>query len=383
MKGASRLTQAMRRNTLRYCALRGLTHGRPVASLWVHALEHLKDNLRRCTQEPAHYYYGPLQACPWCVLETRSGIIFFIGNLTFSGTTFDVTRVWARIVSVASPGPPSTTVPAHFTVSPIPLPIEVMKQRAKAVAGKILSVAVIVFGLLYLPYLWFLVVGAAWFIYAASAADYSALRAQRTQALRDAESQFRSTEKRYQAEGGERAFLNKRNELLALKQKHEQLRPNYEKEIQNLRNTVRNKQLEHFLERFFIDAHYIPQIGQGRKATLASFGIETAAHVKKHKIVRLKGFGSALAEELMIWRRSIEAKFVFDPQKGVDPNDIKLIEHRYALERKRIETSLSSGPAQLDQIRKDTLRKREVLRPELEQAARLVSQATADLTVVP
>jgi DNA-binding helix-hairpin-helix protein with protein kinase domain len=56
-----------------------------------------------------------------------------------------------------------------------------------------------------------------------------------------------------------------------------------------LKSLESKQQLEQYLENFFIEHATIPGIGPGRKATLESYGIGTAADVDKQKIVAVPG----------------------------------------------------------------------------------------------
>ena len=74
------------------------------------------------------------------------------------------------------------------------------------------------------------------------------------------------------------------------------------------------KHLEaHKIERATIDS-----IGDGRKLTLRSFGIETAWDVKRQSILAVPGFGSALTGKLIDWRRSVEQRLGFNPNQPTE-----------------------------------------------------------------
>jgi DNA-binding helix-hairpin-helix protein with protein kinase domain len=115
---------------------------------------------------------------------------------------------------------------------------------------------------------------------------------------------------------------------------------------------------------------------------LASFGIETAADIDPHKIKGIKGFGKSLTDELMLWRKSLESRFRFDPQKGIDPADMAVLNQKFRQRRMQIEGVLLASPEQLNQIRADILRKLQTLQAEVEAAARALAQARSDMSVL-
>jgi len=73
--------------------------------------------------------------------------------------------------------------------------------------------------------------------------------------------------------------------------------------------TFRKEQLQEYLERQFVSAASIPDIGPSRKTILASFGIETAADVSRSAIQRVAGFGPHLVERILNWRTQREEAF--------------------------------------------------------------------------
>ena len=114
---------------------------------------------------------------------------------------------------------------------------------------------------------------------------------------------------------------------------------------------------------------------------MASFGVETAADVEPGKILRISGFGPGLTNELVQWRKRLEGKFRFDPSKGVDPADIAALNQNFRLERTQIEGALLATPELLNKVRGQTLLRREAIRSQIEDVAKALSQARADLSV--
>ena len=62
---------------------------RPDAKTWVRVLEKLRSGLRMCLRANWHHYPGWLAACPWCTVESRTGVRLFgqrIGVVAATGT---------------------------------------------------------------------------------------------------------------------------------------------------------------------------------------------------------------------------------------------------------------------------------------------------------
>jgi DNA-binding helix-hairpin-helix protein with protein kinase domain len=100
-------------------------------------------------------------------------------------------------------------------------------------------------------------------------------------------------------------------------------------EVNQLQTHARARQLEEYLDQFFIKDAKLKDIGNARIAALESFGVETAADATDAKIGAVPGFGPKLTARLTSWRASLEARFRFDPVKGVPQADLFRIRNKY------------------------------------------------------
>jgi DNA-binding helix-hairpin-helix protein with protein kinase domain len=333
------------------------SEGRPKAREWVGMLDYLKHNLRTCGQEPMHKYFGGLSDCPWCALERQSRVLFFIGIVTtLTGQpTFHLTVIWQKILAVPSPAEAPHIDPSQFKVTPKPLPKELQEARNAGFLKKIV--------LFFAP------------------VDDTAERRARQTAVNDAQRRWSEMEQRWKREAGDGVFKEKLRELGQLKSQYESLDAEYTQQKQKLQATIRERQFHEFLDSFFIDNHKIPHIGPGRKATLASFGVETAADIDPYNIMKIRGFGKKYTNELVRWRKSLESKFVFDPAKGIDPADIAALNQKFRQRRTQIEGALLAGPELLNKVRVEIMSKRQSLRAVVEAAAHALAQALSDILV--
>lgn len=354
--------------------------GRPKAVDWVRALDKLKSEIRTCHVESVHKYYGGLNGCPWCELERRSGFLFFVSvaAVTPGGGVFNLSEVWRRILAVPSPGEAPHINPDSFSPSPSPLPSGVYFGKVWRFVRKLGAVGLVIWCLSSFPNAFILVLIVAIFLFFYKGGE-PAEKLARQDALRIAEAKWEEAERRWKVEAGDAAFREKLHEADKLRKRYENLSNEYSREKQRLQAAVRERQLLKFLDNFFIQDHSIPKIGAGRKAILVSYGIETAADIDPNKIIRIRGFGASLTNELMQWRKSLEGKFRFDPSKGIDPADIAALDQKFRQERIRIEGSLLAIPEMLGNLRRQILLRREALRPQVEEAAKALAQARADL----
>lgn len=352
--------------------------GRPGPRQWVQALDELNSRLRVCSTEPAHLYLGSRSQCPWCEAERSRGFVAFLASVLDSGygADVDVEEIWAHILAVASPGP--VPIPSwNFKLSPSPLPSEVRSAKLGSTMKRLAAAALMLTGLLGdHGYGWLAFVG--FFLLVFSGVDLSAEENRRRQAVKDARSAWEMMQKDWQEKAGEGRFLELRARLGKIRDQLMQLNASRDQDVQRLQATLRDQQLRRFLERFNIRDAGIAGIGPIRSATLASFGIETAADVDPHAIPHIKGFGTVLTQALLQWRRRLEAGFVFDSRRGVDPQDIAAVNHKYSALRRKLEVELSAGIGLLEQEGRQALQMRQTMLPQMERAFRALEQARAD-----
>jgi DNA-binding helix-hairpin-helix protein with protein kinase domain len=89
-----------------------------------------------------------------------------------------------------------------------------------------------------------------------------------------------------------------------------------------------------------------------------------------------------MIERLMRWRRSLEAKFVFDPTKAIDPRDIIKVEQQFQTLRLQAEAAAKSAHAEALQAHARVLAIRQSGRPQMHALQVAMAQAKADLDFV-
>jgi DNA-binding helix-hairpin-helix protein with protein kinase domain len=184
--------------------------------------------------------------------------------------------------------------------------------------------------------------------------------------------------------------LNKANEfsrhlqlLHKLKDEHKNANQKYNLEKSQLIENARDRQFHHFLENYSIEDYKISGIGEARKALLRSYGIETAADIKRYSIQGIiPGFGPDLTEKLLSWRKGFEAKFRFDPNKSVDPLDIAQLDQKFRRLKQPIEDELISGVDKLKKMKPKIIQQRHELHEQAWAVARTLVQAKADMSLL-
>jgi DNA-binding helix-hairpin-helix protein with protein kinase domain len=84
-------------------------------------------------------------------------------------------------------------------------------------------------------------------------------------------------------------------------------------------------------------------IGDARKATLQSYGIETAADISDQRVLAVPGFGPVALNNPTNWRKQQERRFRFDPNQEVDPIAKNKVEREILTAKIDLERKLGEG----------------------------------------
>src|SRR5258708_1106950 len=186
-------------------------------------------------------------------------------------------------------------------------------------------------------------------------------------------------ERQWKIEAGNEEFVQRRlalemREAACERPPHERLR-----RLQDVETNRDGAQLTAFLDRWTLDGGNIKGVGDAKITVLQSYGIATAADIVDQKVLAVPGVGPVMLKRLKVWRRQKEARFVFDPKKGVSAIDKQTVEQRILTERARLERALSEGAAQLAAFSKELPPRRQALAREARSAAEALLTAQADL----
>jgi DNA-binding helix-hairpin-helix protein with protein kinase domain len=361
-----------------------ISGGRPNALEWIPALEKLENQTKQCASNASHWHLSSLRSCPWCQIEGQTGVALFPFIVQDQwGTGFDLDAIWRGLASIAHPGP----------VPPLPSPSVKLSAAANSLRGwerqrKILAVGAACIPLVALlagakiPFFWLLVAGIAAFFVVNKLGDRGGeveeFRKKRDAATAD----WNQIQADWNTRAGPASFEAKRAELESLKVEWTQL-PNLRfRKLNELQANRKQHQLNEFLEKQELDRATISGIGPGRKQTLSSYGVETAADITEDELSKVPGFGPALTAKLIAWRESIVARFRFNPRRGVDPRETDKVEQDILMERKRIENKVLAGVSELRTTLAQTMAARQHMRSQVEAAYLLCLQATADYNAV-
>src|SRR6185312_1377498 len=155
---------------------------------------------------------------------------------------------------------------------------------------------------------------------------------------RQADSAWQAVKRAWLQQADNTRFLHIRNEAQSLLRRLTDLPHEEADAIRQLESRKREVQLARFLDRYQIKSSRIPKIGSGRKAVLASFGIESAADVDPQKIAAIQGFGPTLITELVNWRAGLERSFAFNASEPLNSADVATVRTRIASKKLDLES---------------------------------------------
>jgi DNA-binding helix-hairpin-helix protein with protein kinase domain len=331
---------------------------RPTAAEWVPLLQRMEADIIECKANTAHHYFSrATQGCPWCRFEGGTGTILFVRQHTISRTTFDLTLILATIDRIESPGPAPELVSLmpgtdHLIPSPVARDarIELWMRKSAGFATAGLCLFLMLNGIGW-GFLFFILAG---FLFFSQVEAIAEMRKSRDKARGD----WNKAVERWNLTVGASHFDQKRDGLRTLAASYRAL-PDMEKEmLQNLELRKRELQMQKHLERYKLSTASIQNIGDGRKMTLRSFGIETAWDVSPSRVMAVSGFGPSLTQKLMDWRSKVEAAFRFKPNMPTDRGQIAKVRAEIATRRSSLETTLVRGASELEAIRAAILTQR-------------------------
>lgn len=356
---------------------------RPSAAQWVQLLERFESDLTVCTVNATHQVSKHAAACPWCRLESGMGVVLFpaiadLGTFT-TRPPFDLIAAISAIDRVPGPGsladPVSLMPPVVGLAKSTTATKAAQKHRTRRAIGVLLVLACI--GLIAagfnIGYLGFLL--AAYLLFGQVSPDQGLLSANA-----QAELEWTAAVREWGSETSPVRFDQKKAQLMGLVSEYRNLPSKERANLEALDKRRRELQLQSFLESHLLTRAKISGIGDSRRATLASYGIENAFDVTDQRVRRVPGFGDAMTARLLGWRASVEAKFTFNTRLGTDPSAIQRVKRDIDRRRGEIELALARGPIELEQLKVHILAARARPTQRLLQAHRTLQQARFDLT---
>src|SRR3984957_15697091 len=285
---------------------------RPQAVEWLAILEQFQRELTRCGANRSHVYFSRIAACPWCPIEAH-GAVLFVDLHVVTATGLDIDSLWRKLSNLSPLGdlPPLPTLAnLKMTIVPSPEARALGRKRKLRIGVGILIVIVTicaVVGLNVAGFLALLFVGLSIVLAYRLPRELQEKRAIAIKNWRECQNRYEQLQTRYRSGCSESVFRTKTKDLGGLRDQYNQLPVLRQRKIQELEKNKFQLQLHEFLDRINVSDARIPSIGPGRKAMLASYGIDTAADVSYGSVTQVPGIGPTFATRLLAWRQTQES----------------------------------------------------------------------------
>ncbi len=358
---------------------------RPAPTTWVKLLQELETSLRRCSKTSTHYFPHAASTCVWCRIASQSGVemfppVFTTGTAslpTSGGEPFDLAKVTASIR--AAPIPRPEDILPTWTGDPGSLTSAISEAKSRQatqrfLGGMIIMAAIIGFAIAPRGAIFWIGLG----VFGLSRLLTAKVdRAPLLNAYADADSRVHVASIAHLQRVGFVELLHLRNELENSIGQYQQLEAGLAHELERLKATREARQRHQFLDRFLLSRVKISGVGPAKMATLASFGIESAADVSYDAVMAVPGFGESLTGKLLQWRREHETKFRYNAMS--DPSDRQaedVVRAAAASKRAAMQSKLQAGLAALRAAPSRLISNKSMPEPALMQA--LADRAQAE-----
>lgn len=331
--------------------------GRPTPVQWSTLLHTLEPALRKCASNTLHHFPPASKSCAWCAMENSVGMILFVPVVSLGTATpivdpgaggFNLALVWASIERVKVPDLDGLMPPTPgLDLSPSDAANAHKQSHANQRILGFVAIAVAVALLYGLTDLWIVYIPLAWFgVVKAFSTEQSQGPFASTYVR--SEQAFQAALLDWRRRCGVTEIEGLRASLSEAKQRYADLPTLERRKLDEYESKRRDIQLRRFLDTFPVRRARIRGIGPARVATLASYGIDTAADVTRGAILRVPGFGDATAQPLLAWRARVESRFVFSPQPTfADQQATEQIRRTFAAEATQLRQTLLRGASDL------------------------------------
>jgi DNA-binding helix-hairpin-helix protein with protein kinase domain len=361
-----------------------LTDDRPEPREWVEALEDLSESLKQCSLHMGHFYYQELHACPWCALETQTGLMLFPfvsgARAAAGGETFNIFTIENLVTSLALPQnlpakPPKTTV--------LPPPSPEAENARRENLSRFITLSVLQFCIVI-----FLTAiagsGVGFFIGALLMAGFIVtLNNSGKNSKVDLEIRLESARREWNqletdwAAADTAPQFNDNISLIRQKiNEHHVLQQQSREKVKLLHDDVFHYKLDVFLSSFKIGDDQIKDISAGHLNRLKGFNIRTAADVHAKRLDLLPSIiTDEIKEKLVDWRENLERRFVYEPDTEIPEGEQKRLTEGFSEKRGKIEreienllVSLRSGSTLVRQRQQHLTNRAEAVRRQLLQS---------------
>lgn len=358
-----------------------MTQNRPEPREWIEALEDLSNSLNQCSVHIGHHYFNELTACPWCEIESKTGLLLFpfisSNNAEFAND-FNIFTVEKLLASLEIPNNLSAK-PLKLSIIPPPSAeaIELHKnERDKFIILAFAELCIaFIFSVYLAPGCGFMIGIILMAIFLAIRFGFSNASKQRLQnELEEARDGWNSLEnewKKYNKDWNyhlDVAKIRQKVDVYQTLQKEKQL------QLKQLSKEAFQYQLQKYLSGFKLAEAGLKGIDEEHLKVFEDLGIKTATDFDKTGLNSLVTLDEKPKKVLLKWRRKLENEFKFDantnlPEVAQNRFELEFTEKRRTIEKEieQLLVTLRSASRTLREQQKQMLSKAESLAQKLLQ----------------
>lgn len=355
---------------------------RPNAREWLNRLTSISNKIVKCQHSQSHYFLANKQGCFWCDLQALLNFDYFpqlFTGATYAPQNFSSLNDLIKFIQkhkvpeieqlIKLPPPQNTNGSSDYKSL-------VNANNSKKIFGYALIAGLIAMFFI-MPNLWFVWLIAVMFCWGNlgnAEVDKNHFDADLRQLISESQSRIYALLKISNSS----EIIKIRTDLQAIIEDFNEQDKARDDLITKVRSQRKQIKLFEFLDRHYIKDANIVGIGPSKKRTLIYAGIETAADVDRHKILRISGFGPTHTSNIIEWRRKLESKFSYNPNS--DASDIKLentIRGFFDHNKKMLSDRIKNGADQIKKSWHNINNLERLLREDLELRTKL--QKISDL----
>ena len=357
---------------------------RPSPGEWSGALDDLRASLRRCAAHPEHMYYEELPYCPWCALQQRFGVSYFLATAVTTPPGAERERgqieaLWRSAERVPRPEPPLREAEAPA------LPPSVAAVRRHAQIRVWLAASALITVILAAAHSAVRIPGPA--VYAAAGLHVFGWVAWIV-LCKIADEISRSAARRYSLLVSRGNTVRRQEEYertLAAVSGHRELLLALDAESVPQRReraaALEREQRQRHLAAAVVSTTSVPGLGAFTERSLRILGVQSAADVTPEPpraLLLLPGRVSTQWTALRTWRASVERSFRFDSSAPEVVRALAELDSRTANSRRVLLEEMRQGVDRLRVITAETQAEQAELRKRLPGALQAYGQAAAD-----
>ena len=320
---------------------------RPEPREWIEALEDLSNNLENCSIHPGHHFFNKLVACPWCRIESQTGLMLFpfVSSAQQDGKQpFNIFTVENLISNLGV----SNNLPAKPQISmilPPPMPeiVEAQKQSRKnqslIIGGQFVSLVFLmaVFGVGIA-----LFIGVVLLIFLIMIINNSdkTLRTEMNEKLYAVQREWEELENNWNQTFVPKELNENINRIRERIGAYQNFQKSSVRQLERIRAGNRRNIFNKHLRSIDLTEAKIPGVRPNHIDALVSGGIKTAADIEESKLESLFLVHDDVKHTMLKWREELVKNFDFATEEELPEADKRRFSRQTDKQRRTIESEI-------------------------------------------